>query len=73
MIGYAMCGSFCTVKKSMEVMKRLVENEYQIQPIMSEILYGSDTRFGKAEEPGALPVLSGLRGFPHRHHHWLCP
>jgi len=49
MIGYAMCGSFCTVKTSIETMKKLVEMGYELQPIMSETLYGTDTRFGKAE------------------------
>ena len=50
MIGYAMCGSFCTVGKSIRVMKDLACSGYEIQPIMSEILYTCDTRFGKAAD-----------------------
>lgn len=48
MIGYAMCGSFCTIKRSLAVMHTLTELGYEIQPIMSELLYSTDTRFGKA-------------------------
>jgi len=48
-VGYAMCGSFCTLTKTMESMKKLSE-EYSIQPIMSTNTYTTDTRFGKAEE-----------------------
>lgn len=50
MIGYAMCGSFCTVSRSIKVMEKLVLDGYEIQPIMSEILYSTDTKFGKAED-----------------------
>lgn len=50
MIGYAMCGSFCTVNKSIAELEKLVERGYEIQPFMSETLYGTDTRFGKAED-----------------------
>ena len=50
MIGYAMCGSFCTIKDNIKIIERLVEEGYDLQPIMSEILYRSDTRFGKASD-----------------------
>lgn len=49
-IGYAFCGSFCTIKKSLEALKNLAETEVNIIPIMSEIVYSSDTRFIKAED-----------------------
>ena len=49
MIGYAMCGSFCTLRRSLVVMKKLKESGEEIQPIMSEIVYHTDTRFGRAE------------------------
>lgn len=48
MIGYAFCGSFCTHKKSLEELKKLKEKGYDILPIMSENVYNTDTRFGKA-------------------------
>ena len=50
MIGYAMCGSFCTIEKSIGQLQKLVDLGYEIQPFMSEILYSTNTRFGKAEE-----------------------
>ena len=50
MIGYAMCGSFCTINKSIAQLKKLVERGYEVQPFMSEILYTTDTRFGRAED-----------------------
>lgn len=48
MIGYAFCGSFCTHKKSIEMLKEIVDMGYTVQPIMSENVYSTDTRFGKA-------------------------
>jgi dipicolinate synthase subunit B len=45
MIGYAMCGSFCTHRESVEAMRRLIKSGAEIQPIMSEIAYSTDTRF----------------------------
>lgn len=50
MIGYGMCGSFCTINKSIIQLQKLVDMGYEVQPFMSEILYSTDTRFGKAED-----------------------
>lgn len=49
MIGYAMCGSFCTLSRSLEEMRSLAERGYEILPIMSPITYLTDTRFTDAE------------------------
>ncbi len=49
-VGYAMCGSFCTIERSLREMKRLVDAGWSILPIMSENMYNTDTRFGKAED-----------------------
>lgn len=49
-IGFAMCGSFCTFSKALSQMKNLVELGYRVLPIMSQNAYSTDTRFGKAEE-----------------------
>jgi len=49
MIAYAFCGSFCTVARSTEVLRDLVKRGEEILPIMSEILYETNTRFGEAE------------------------
>lgn len=45
MIGYCICGSFCTQKKSLEILSKLTE-QYEVQPILSENAYSTDTRFG---------------------------
>ena len=50
MIGYAICGSFCTFKKSLEALGELIAAGYEVQPIMSERAYSTDTRFFEAEE-----------------------
>lgn len=50
MIGYAFCGSFCTFKDSYRELCKLIEGGYEIQPIMSENAYSTDTRFFKAKE-----------------------
>ena len=50
MIGYALTGSFCTLKSSLKEMRRLREAGFEIQPIMSEIVYGTDTRFYLAKD-----------------------
>ena len=49
-IGFAMCGSFCTFKKAIKALEELSKTGANIIPIMSEISYSSDTRFGKAED-----------------------
>ncbi len=49
-LGYAFCGSFCTIKQSVEALKELAKENYSITPIMSQIVYNTDTRFGEADE-----------------------
>jgi len=48
MIGYAVCGSFCTHARALETLRVLRSRGYEIQPIVSEIVYTTDTRFGRA-------------------------
>lgn len=48
MIGYAICGSFCTHEKSYLALSELISRGEDIQPIMSENAYSVDTRFGEA-------------------------
>ena len=50
MIGYAFCGSFCTHARSLEALERIVHAGYEVQPIMSEVAYSTDTRFFTAQE-----------------------
>ena len=49
-VGYALTGSFCTFRKTIEQMKILKSEGYNIIPIMSFNAFGIDTRFGKAED-----------------------
>lgn len=49
-LGYAFCGSFCTIKQSLAQLKELAALDIKIKPIMSQIVYTTDTRFGKAED-----------------------
>lgn len=49
-IGYALTGSFCTFSKSIDALKDLVINGYDVYPIMSENAYNTDTRFGDAKD-----------------------
>ena len=45
MIGYAFCGSFCTLSASLSVLESLIRSGEDILPIMSERAYSTDTRF----------------------------
>ena len=47
-VGFALCGSFCTFKKVIPQIKKLVDEGYKVIPIMSYTAYNTDTRFGKA-------------------------
>lgn len=66
MIGYAICGSFCTHEKSLVALNQLKENGVDIIPIISEISATTDTRFGKcadlirkaSEITGRSPILT---------------
>lgn len=49
-VGFALCGSFCTLAKAIEQMEILKEQGYNILPIMSKMTYETDTRFGKAKD-----------------------
>ena len=60
MIGYAFCGSYCTHAASLLQLERLIGEGYEIQPIVSENVFSTDTRFGKAEALAArLEALTG--------------
>jgi dipicolinate synthase subunit B len=49
MIGFAMCGSYCTHAASLRELEELRADGYDILPIVSENVYSTDTRFGTAE------------------------
>ena len=48
-LGFALCGSFCTLGRAMEQMEKLSRG-YSLLPVMSQNVYETDTRFGKAAE-----------------------
>ncbi|MBO5036293.1 MAG: dipicolinate synthase subunit B [Clostridia bacterium] len=49
-LGFAICGSFCTFKRVIPVIERLVCDGFDVYPIMSFTAYNTDTRFGAAED-----------------------
>ena len=49
-VGFALCGSFCTLSKAIAEMRELKSKGADILPIMSENAYSVDTRFGKAAD-----------------------
>ena len=50
MLGYALCGSFCTHAKALHEMQNLLAAGYEIRPILSETVFSTDTRFGSATQ-----------------------
>ncbi len=50
MIGFAFCGSFCNMNTALGVLESFSDKGEDILPIMSENVYTTDTRFGKAQD-----------------------
>lgn len=62
MIGYALCGSFCTFDRSLAQIKALCEHGYELQPILSFNAASIDTRFGTAKDfLDRIEVLCGRK------------
>ena len=49
-IGYCFTGSFCTFRKSINELKKIVKLNANVIPIMSFNSYNLDTKFGKAKD-----------------------
>lgn len=49
MLGYAFCGSFCTHARAIRELRNLIAAGYEVQPIFSETVSTTDTRFGRAD------------------------
>jgi dipicolinate synthase subunit B len=49
-IGFALTGSFCTLSRAVKEIQTLVDKGADVVPIMSGIVYSTDTRFGRADE-----------------------
>ena len=59
-IGLAMCGSFCTFARVLDVFSALDREQYDLVPIQSQAAYATDTRFGAAADFRArLEALCG--------------
>lgn len=50
MVGFAVCGSFCTHAKAMEALEQVKARFSTVIPIVSECTAATDTRFGPAHE-----------------------
>ena len=66
MIGYALCGSFCTIRHSLFQLEKLCLS-HPVQGIVSEAVFGTDTRFSPArdvvarvEELTGRPVIHSI-------------
>ena len=62
MIGFALCGSFCTVRHALVELEQLAE-QYEVQGIVSEAVYHTDTRFAPAAD-----VLHDIRRITGKEH-----
>lgn len=49
-MGFALCGSFCTLSKAVDALEELARRGYSLWPILSEITAATDTRFGRAAD-----------------------
>lgn len=49
-IGFILTGSFCTFTKTIQQMKKIIEEGAQVIPIMSFNAYNLDTKFGKSKD-----------------------
>ena len=49
-IGFALTGSFCTFKKTIPQIAKLIEEGAEVLPIMSFNSYNINSRFGEANE-----------------------
>lgn len=49
-IGFVITGSFCTFRKTIDELKKIVDMGAKVTPIMSENSYTMDTKFGKAKD-----------------------
>ncbi|NLY43611.1 MAG: dipicolinate synthase subunit B [Clostridiaceae bacterium] len=49
-VGFAMTGSFCTLGNIIPQVQKIVDEGAKVIPIVSENVYSTDTRFGKAKD-----------------------
>lgn len=61
-LGVALCGSFCTFKKAVELIEELVNLGVDVYPVMSFNAYSISTRFGDAND--FIEKIEALTGRP---------
>ena len=61
MIGFALCGSFCTVARALSQLEILTK-QYDMQGIVSEAVFSTDTRFSPAD--AVCERIEALTGRP---------
>lgn len=49
-IGFGITGSFCTHDKALVAVKQLVDNGYNVIPIITDVVGKTNTRFGSSEK-----------------------
>ena len=49
-IGFVITGSFCTFRKTIEQLQKIINEKAEIIPVMSYNAYNFDTKFGKAKD-----------------------
>ena len=49
-VGFALCGSFCTLSRGLDALERLAGRYGQVWPIVSETVADTDTRFGSSHD-----------------------
>lgn len=59
MIGFAFCGSFCTIQSALHELERLCDRN-EVQGIVSETVFRTDTRFAPAKK--VLDEIKRLTG-----------
>ena len=63
-VGFAMTGSFCTFSRVIKELEAIASVGANIFPIMSEIAYNTDTRFGSCIEfREKLEICKGSRTY----------
>ena len=49
-VGFAFCGSFCTMSKALDALEQTAARFGRVAPIVSETVASTDTRFGAAHD-----------------------
>lgn len=60
-LAYAMCGSFCTHRQSLEILRRLAQTN-DMTAVLSEAARDTDTRFGRADT--LRETVTAISGIP---------